>query len=287
MKKLLVIVLALMLSISCVFAAGCDSMAINAFESAEYNADKDQLVVATNAAFAPFEYKMGSKFAGIDMEIAKGLADYLGVEIVIKDMDFDSVVTSVGKNGIDIAMAGLTVNETRKQSVNFSDTYYNAAQVVIVKEGDTSLDGLTTKEEIDAVLNKDGVKIGVQGGTTGEVYVKGDLDQGDDGFGFAGLDKASAEPYNNAGLAVQALKNGQVDYVIVDEAPAKSISASMGGVKVIDVALTEEEYAFGVDKNQPELLAKVNEYLAKIKEDGTYAKITEKYFSQELEESAE
>lgn len=279
--------LALVLCISCVFATGCNDMEINAFESAEYDANKNQLVVATNAAFAPFEYKMGNKFAGIDMEIAKGLAEYLGWEIVIKDMDFDSVVTSVGKNGIDIAMAGLTVNETRKQSVTFSDSYYNAAQVVIVKDSDTTLDALTTKEAIDAAINVAGVKIGVQAGTTGEVYVNGDLDQGDEGFGFAGLANTTASPYANAGLAVQALKNGQVNYVIVDEAPAKSIAASMGGVKVIDVALTEEEYAFGVAKDQPELLASVNAYLAKIKGDGTFDKITKKYFSQELEADEE
>ncbi len=286
MKKFLVIALALMLSLSCLFA-GCGSMTINAFESAEYDANKDQLVVATNAAFAPFEYKMGNKFAGIDMEIAKGLADYLGWEIVIKDMDFDAVVTSVGKNGIDIAMAGLTVNEKRKESVNFTDSYYNASQVVIVKDGDTSLDGLTTKEAIDAAINVAGVKIGVQTGTTGEVYVNGDLDQGEDGFGFEGLANAEAKPYANAGLAVQDLKNGAVNYVIVDEAPAKAIAASMGGVKVINVALTVEEYAFGVAKDQPNLLAKVNEYLAKIKSDGTYDKIAEKYFSQEINEDAE
>ena len=151
-----------------------------------------------------------------------------------------------------------------------------------------SVTGCAKKEKvvINTAADLVGKKIGVQAGTTGEVYVNGDLDQGDDGFGFAGLTNAEAKPYANAGLAVQDLKNGQVKYVIIDEAPAKSIAASMGGVKVINVPLTEEEYAFGVDKNQPELLAKVNEYLTKIKNDGTYAKITSKYFSQELEESA-
>lgn len=278
MKKIITTILSVvMAAIFSVSLVGC-GMTIDAVESATYDPNKDQLVVATNAAFPPFEYKMGNKYAGIDMEIAKGFADYLGVEIVIRDMDFDAVVTSVGKNGVDIAMAGLTVNETRKQSVNFTDSYYNASQVVIVKAGDTSLDGLDTPAEIDAVLNRTGVKIGVQAGTTGEFYVSGDED-----WGFAGLTNAQCRPYSNGALAVQDLKNGNIDYVVIDEAPANNIAKSVGGVTVINVALTEEEYAFGVDKNQPQLLEKANEYLALIKSNGTYEKIAEKYFSLDIE----
>ena len=126
---------------------------VTGVESATYDASKAQLVVATNAAFAPFEYKIGNKYAGIDMEIAALLAQELNMELVIKDMDFDSVVISVGTEGVDIAMAGLTVNETRKQSVNFSNSYYNAAQVVIVKAEDTIFDGCTTVEQVEAILN--------------------------------------------------------------------------------------------------------------------------------------
>lgn len=127
---------------------------ITGIESATYDASKDQLVVATNAAFAPFEYKIGDKFAGVDMEIAKAIADELGVELVISDMDFDSVVTSVGKNGVDIAMAGLTVNDERKKSVNFSNTYYNASQMVVVKANDTTFDACTTVDDVVAILKK-------------------------------------------------------------------------------------------------------------------------------------
>lgn len=127
---------------------------ITGIESAAYDANKDQLVVATNAAFAPFEYKIGDKFAGVDMEIAKAIADELGVELVISDMDFDSVVTSVGKNGVDIAMAGLTVNDERKKSVNFSNTYYNASQMVVVKANDTTFDACTTVDDVVAILKK-------------------------------------------------------------------------------------------------------------------------------------
>ena len=126
---------------------------IKPFESAKFDAAKadKQLVVATNAAFAPFEYKDGDKFAGIDMEIAKYIAEKLGLELVIMDMDFDSVVTSVGKNGVDVAMAGLTVNDTRKQYVNFTESYYNAAQVLVVPEDEDAFDSCKTAED---VLNK-------------------------------------------------------------------------------------------------------------------------------------
>ena len=133
------------------YATGED---IEPFESASFDASKadKQLVVATNAAFAPFEYKEGDKFAGIDMEIAKYIADKLDMELVIMDMEFDSVVTSVGKNGVDVAMAGLTVNETRKQSVNFTESYYNAAQMLIVPEDETAFDDCKTAEDVLAVL---------------------------------------------------------------------------------------------------------------------------------------
>ena len=127
---------------------------INPVTSAKFDASKadSQLVVATNAEFAPFEYMDGDKFAGIDMEIAAYIAQQLGMELVIMNMDFDAVVTSVGKNNIDVAMAGLTVNETRKQSVNFTDSYYNAAQVLIVPESETAFDNCKTAEDVLAVL---------------------------------------------------------------------------------------------------------------------------------------
>ena len=115
-------------------------------------ADK-QLVVSTNAAFAPYEYKKGDQYCGIDMEIAKMIADKLGLELVIEDMDFDAVVTSVGKNGVDIAMAGLSVTETRKQSVNFSDAYYEGAyQVLLVKKSNTEFDACKTKADVEKIL---------------------------------------------------------------------------------------------------------------------------------------
>ena len=127
---------------------------ITGIESAELDLSRadEQLVVATNAAFAPFEYMQGDKYAGIDMEIAAALADYLGMELVIQNMDFDSVVTSVGKNGVDIAMAGLTVSETRKQSVNFSESYYEASQMILALEDDDTFDSCQSAEDVENIL---------------------------------------------------------------------------------------------------------------------------------------
>ena len=131
-----------------------DEGEITGIESAELDNNRadEQLVVATNAAFAPFEYMLGDKYAGIDMEIAAALAEYLGMELVIQNMDFESVVTSVGKNGVDIAMAGLTVSDTRKQSVNFSESYYEASQMVLVMKDDATFDECKTAEDVENIL---------------------------------------------------------------------------------------------------------------------------------------
>lgn len=191
--------------------------------SATKDPSKDQLVVATNAAFAPFEYKLGNKFAGIDMEIAYEIATLLGKELVIDDMDFEAVVTSVGNGTCDIAMAGLTVNETRKESVDFTQKYYDASQMIIVKADDTTFDNCKTAADVEAVLKAmSGKKVGFQNGTTGEFYVKGDED-----WGFDGYSNITPAGYANAGLAVQDMINGNIDFIVIDEMPAKTIAKSM------------------------------------------------------------
>lgn len=192
--------------------------------SANYDASKNQFVVATNAEFAPFEYMDGDKFYGVDMEIAKIIADKLGQELVIKNMDFDAVCTSVGKNGVDVAMAGLTVNETRKQSVSFTDSYYNASQVLVVKADNTAFDNCKTAKDVEAVLNAGKYTIGCQSGTTGQYYIEGDEE-----WDFVGITGATCKPYSNAGLAVKDMQNGQINLVIVDEAPANAIAKTING----------------------------------------------------------
>ncbi|MBE6734551.1 MAG: transporter substrate-binding domain-containing protein [Ruminococcaceae bacterium] len=197
-----------------------------AVESAQLDESKEQLVVATNAAFEPFEYMEGDKYLGIDMEIAKLLADYLEMELVINNMEFDAVCLSVGQHKCDIAMAGLTINEKRKESVDFTESYYEASQRLIVKSDDTTFDGVTTVEDVEAKLNSLGtdVKVGYQNGTTGQFYVQGDAD-----WGFDGL-KVTGVGYQNGSLAVQDMLNGNLDYVIIDKEPATFITESINAL---------------------------------------------------------
>ncbi|MBP3441192.1 MAG: transporter substrate-binding domain-containing protein [Clostridia bacterium] len=195
-------------------------------KSAKEDPSKDQLVVATNAAFAPFEYMEGDSYFGIDMEIAALLAEELGKELVINNMKFDSVCLSVGEHKCDIAMAGLTINDKRKESVNFSDSYYDAYQKLIVKADDTTFDACKTPAEVDEIINSgEGSKtVGFQNGTTGNFYVVGDAD-----WGFDGLN-AKPKGYDNGALAVQDLINGNIDYVIIDADPAVRIVENFNAV---------------------------------------------------------
>ncbi len=194
----------------------------NPVTSATLDESKDQLVVSTNAGFEPFEYMDGDKYVGIDMEIADLLAKELGVELVINNMDFDAVCLSVGQHKCDIAMAGLTVKPDREEYVTFSKSYYNASQKLIVKADDTTFDACKTKEDVEAILSAmdSSKKIGVQNGTTGQFYVQGDAD-----WGFAGF-PVTCTGYKNGSLAVQDIINGNIDYVVIDSAPAAAITAA-------------------------------------------------------------
>lgn len=196
-------------------------------QSAKLDPSKDQLVVATNAAFEPFEYTKGDAFVGIDMELAVLLAEELGKELVIQNMDFDAVCLSVGQHKCDIAIAGLTVTDDRKEHVTFTDTYYKASQRLIVPSSDTTFDGMKDAKEVEAKLNeltKDD-KIGVQQGTTASSYIEGSED-----FGFAGL-PATCQPYKSGSLAVQDMLNGNIKYVIIDAAPAKAITEAINALQ--------------------------------------------------------
>ena len=191
--------------------------------SAALDESKDQLVVATNAAFEPFEYTEGDSYLGIDMEIAALLADYLGKELVIQNMDFDAVCLAVGQEKCDIAMAGLTVNEERKEYVTFTDSYYSASQKLIVPSDNTEFDSCADAAAVEAILNgkEATTKIGVQNGTTGQFYCEGDAD-----WGFAGF-PVETVGYKNGSLAVQDLLNGNIQYVIIDAAPAACITEAI------------------------------------------------------------
>lgn len=197
----------------------------------EMKTDGSQLIVATNAAFAPFEYMEGENYVGLDLEIMAGLAAELGKELYINNMEFESVCNSVGGTAetaayCDIAAAGLTISDERKKTLDFSDSYYNAAQVLIVKEGDTTFADCKTAEDVMAKLKAmdSNTIIGVQTGTTGQFFC-----EGDESFGFEKL-PVTCKGYTNGSLAVQNLLNGSVNFVIIDEGPAKSIVKAINAV---------------------------------------------------------
>ena len=192
-----------------------------AIESKAEDASKDQLIVATSTGFEPFEMvDAAGKYSGVDLEIAYYLAQELGQELVIKDMDFDAVVNAVQSGKCDIGMAGLSVTPDRQKVVTFSDSYYNASQVVICLENDTTFDNCKTGEDVAKILREldASAKLGCQAGTTGELYIKGDAD-----YGFEKL-TAEAAPYKYVALAITAMQQGQVKYVIADNGPAKAIT---------------------------------------------------------------
>ncbi len=200
--------------------------------------DGSQLIVATNAAFEPFEYMKGENYYGVDMEIMALFAEHLGKELYINNMEFDAVCLSVSAAGgsyedengkevsvaggvCDVAAAGLTVSDTRKEILDFTESYYNASQMLIVKADDTTFDACKSAAEIEAILNglTETTNVGVQNGTTGQKYCQGDADWEFDGFAF------TTKGYSNGALAVQDMINGGCSYVIIDEGPAKAIVA--------------------------------------------------------------
>lgn len=197
-------------------------------ESAKEDETKDQLVVATNAEFPPFEYTEGTSFVGIDMELAALLAEYLGKELVIVHMPFEAVCTSVSAGECDVAMAGLTVDPDRAKIINFSDSYYQASQKLIVRSDDTRFDECKTAEDVLKVLQSldSQTKVGFQIGTTGQQYVQNEGSYENNGL------KVTPASYKNGVLAVQDMLNGNVNLVVIDGAPADAIAKSINaGIK--------------------------------------------------------
>ena len=245
-------------------------------EAKANSSESKKIVVATSANFAPFEFVDGGEFKGIDMDIARHIAKELNAELVISDMEFDSVVTSVASSKAKLAISGLTVNEARQKVINFSDNYYSASQMVIVKKDDERFNAITDKDALIKALNEaKGLKIGVQVGTTGLFYAKGDAD-----WGFEGFKDAKVESYPNAGSATNDMLNGRVDVVIIDEMPARELVKSNPATKLLDIPLTDEKYAIGIDPKESELKAKVDKILSDMKADGTLDNIISAYFSE-------
>lgn len=220
-----------------------------------------KLHMATNAAFPPYEMTTDDgSYTGIDVEIATKIADDLGLELVVDDMEFNSVVTSVQQGKEDIGMAGMSVTPEREQNVDFTDSYATAVQSIIVKE-DSDI------KSSDDLANA--TKIGVQTGTTG------DLDCQDQ----YGTDHVAG--YSNGALAVQALLADKVDAVVIDNNPAKEFVAQNAGLKILDTPYEQEEYAIAVSKDNTALRDAINTELKKLIDDGTVQEIVARYMNEE------
>ncbi len=215
------------------------------------------LVMATNAAFPPYEYYEGEEIVGIAAEIAQEIADALGMELRIDDMDFGSIIVAVQQGKADMGIAGMTVTEERLQNVNFSDSYATGVQVIIVPED----------SDIETVDDLDGKMIGVQESTTGHIYCEDDY----------GTDNVVA--YTTGANAVEALKNGKVDCVVIDNEPAKAYVEANDGLKILDTEYVVEDYAIAVALDNTELLEEVNDVLADMKSSGKLDEIIDKYIS--------
>lgn len=270
-KKLLSLILALVMMLSVGMLASCDSgnksgndatdtAASTDGSAADEGEAKKTLVMATNATFPPYEYYDGESIVGIDAEIAQAIADKLGMELKIEDMEFNSIINAVQNGSVDFGMAGMTVTEDRLKSVDFSDSYATGVQVVIVKED----------SDIASVDDLTGKKIGVQLSTTGDIYASDTPDNG--GFG-----EENVEKYSKGADAVIALTQGKIDAVIIDNEPAKEFVKANEGLKILETEFVSEDYAIAFAKNNTELKDKVNTALNELIKDGTVQKIIDKY----------
>ena len=265
MKKILAIVLALTLIFAFASCANDNTVSNDDTSSVE---TKEKLVMATNASFPPYEYLYGDQFAGIDIEIAGEIAKKLNMELEIQDVDFSTILGLVETGVADMGMAGMTVTEDRLKSVDFSTSYAKGVQVVIVKDGGK----VASLED----LEKEGILIGVQQSTTGDIYASAPVEEG--GYGS---DKVVQ--YNTGNDAVAALVAGKVDAVIIDNEPAKSYVKVNEGLSILDTEYANEDYAICVAKTNTELLNKINTALDELTKDGTIANIVNKYIPADAE----
>ena len=219
-------------------------------------AQEGKLIMATNAEFPPYEFYEGDEIVGIDAEIAAAVAEELGLELQIEDMAFDAIITAVTSGKADIGAAGMTVTPDREENVSFTDTYAEASQVVIVPEG----------SEIASPDDLAGKKIGVQLGTTGDIY-------------SADVEDATVERYNKGFEAVQSLQSGKIDAVVIDEQPAKVFVEQNEGLEILPDKFTEEEYAIACAKDNTELVEKINGALESLRDSGALDEIVSKYIA--------
>lgn len=244
-------------------AAGAATTGADAAKApGETEAEKAEstLVMATNAEFPPYEYHDDNKVVGIDVDIAQAIADELGMKLEVEDIAFDSIIPEITSGKADMGMAGITITDERKQSVDFSDTYAKASQKVIVKEDSP----IASPDDLAGKI------VGVQLGTTGDIYVSDMESKG-----------TTVERYNKGFEAVQALSQGKIDAVVIDGEPAKTFVSQTKGLKILDQSFTDEEYAIAVKKGNTEMLDKINGALKTLKANGTLDQIVAKYIKAE------
>lgn len=266
-KKVLSLVLALSLALLLAACGGSNAGGGAAGDSGDGAADAAEftpvnpgkLTMSTNAQFPPYEMTTDDGgFAGIDVETAGKIAEKMGLELEVLDMDFDAALLAVQNGKSDIVMAGVSVRPDRLQVMDFSDSYATGVQVVIVKEGsEVTLDTLGDYQ------------IGTQRATTGNIYCTDDY----------GEDHVTA--YDNGMTAVMALNNGQVDCVVIDNAPARVLVEQNPGLTILDTEYVTEDYAIGINKGNAALLDALNDALAELKADGTLQGIIDKYITAE------
>lgn len=230
------------------------------------NNDKDfttveegKLIMATNAYFQPYEFYDGDKIVGIDAEIAAAIADKLGLELEIQDMAFDSIITAVSEGSVDFGLAGMTITEDRLKDVDFSISYASGVQSIIVPEGST------IKTVDDLYADGAAFKVGVQLGTTGDIYATDDF----------GGDLVTS--FTTGNEAVNALIGGDVDCVIIDNEPAKAFVANNTGLKILDTSYADEDYAACIKKGNDALREAIDEAIEELIADGTIDTIVSKY----------
>lgn len=244
--------------------AGAETAAESEGETAAEDAEEEKtaeggtLIMGTNATFPPYEYYEGDEIVGIDVEIAQAIGEKLGMEVTVEDMEFDALIPALASNKVDIVAAGMTVTPERQESVNFTDTYATAAQVIIVKQGSD----IASSEDLNGKI------LGVQMGTTGDSLA-------------SEIEGAQVERFNKYFEAIQSVLQGKIDAVIIDSAPAKAFAEKDENLVILDEALSSEDYAMAINKDNTELLDKVNAAIAELNEEGTLDEIVNKYIPAE------
>ena len=253
MKKIISLLVVMLM---CLSLAACSSN----------ETSKGTLTMATEATFQPYEYYDGDQIIGIDVDIARAIAEKIGMELEVQDVEFDTIIPGIQAGKYDFGAAGMTVTDERKKEVNFTDSYATGVQVVIVKEDSKiqSIDNLTDGS-VENML------VGTQAGTTGFLYATWDIEE-------AGL--GTVKSFQKTTDAAQALVNGQIDCILLDNEPAKAIVANNSGLKILESEYTVEEYAIAIAKENTELLNQINAALKELIADGTIQNIIDEYIGK-------